>query len=239
MGHDLRAIVLEDDPDISRLIEKVVSDEGFDVRLASTIEECRRAMQWFDAAIFIVDIGLPDGSGLSMVREIRARGRAGILILSGRADEVDKVLGLEFGADDYVTKPFRPRELIARLRALYRRVASMPATEPSAPAMARSIPDFEIAGYRLFLEARRVVDEDGRDVTLTAAEFDVLNALLELGGTIATRDQIIGAARRRNWSANDRTIDGIVSRLRRKLPVPGSQPHFIRTMYGAGYMLTT
>lgn len=239
MDRDRRAIVLEDDPDISRLIEKVVSEEGFEVHLVSTIEECRGAMQWFDAAIFIVDIGLPDGSGLAIVQEIRTRGSAGILILSGRADEVDKVLGLEFGADDYVTKPFRPRELIARLRALHRRVVSMPATEASESAMAREIPDFEIAGYRLFLEARRVVDEDGRDVTLTAAEFDVLIALLELGGTIATRDQITEAARRRNWSASDRTIDGIVSRLRRKLPVPGSQPHFIRTMYGAGYMLTT
>ena len=219
-----------------RLIDKVVSDEGFEVQLASTIEECRQAMQWFDASIYIVDVGLPDGSGLSIVQEIRTRGGAGILILSGRADEVDQVLGLEFGADDYVTKPFRPRELVARLRALYRRVASAPVAEP--PELAEAIPDFEIAGYRMFVEARRVVDADGRDVTLTAAEFDVFNALLELGGTIATRDQIIETVRRRNWSANDRTIDGIVSRLRKKLPVHGTQPHFIRTIYGAGYMLT-
>lgn len=230
-----KVIIVEDEPDVLELVNSVASGEGFEVRPATSLDACREAMRSFDASVFIIDVGLPDGSGLSILPEIRTRGNVGILILSGHSGEVDQVLGLELGADDYVTKPFRPRELAARLRALYRRVAAT--SDDVLPPPTGTAPDFIIYGYQLFLQERRLVDAEGRDVVLTAAEFDVFVALLEFRGKLASREQIIELVRRRNWSGNERAIDGIVSRLRRKLPVEGNRPHFIRTVHGAGYMI--
>ncbi len=230
-----KVIVLEDDPDVLQLVDRVATGDGFEVHGALSLAECRRKMRAVDPTIFIVDVNLPDGSGLSFVPEIREHSRAGILILSARTAEVDQVLGLEMGADDYVAKPFRPRELVARMRALHRRLSARPGEVP-APQH-DGAPDFTLSGYQLFLQARRVIDPEGRDIALTAAEFDVFAALMEFEGRIASRDEIIETVRRRNWSGNERAIDGIVSRLRRKLPVPESQPHFIRTVYGVGYLV--
>lgn len=233
-----RVLVVEDNADIRFLLESTIRKEGFHVRVAETLEDCRAAAADFDATLFVIDVDLPDGSGLSLVRELREQGNVGILMLSGRAAEVDQVLGLEMGADDYVAKPFRPRELVARLRAIERRVLAVP-----APGRTRTLdsdsPDFAVAGYCLFLQSRRLLDPSGAEVPLTSAEFDVLVALLEFRGKVANRDQIIEAVRRRNWSGNERAIDGIVSRLRRKLPMQDAQAHFIRTVHGVGYMVVT
>ncbi|MCC5983773.1 MAG: response regulator transcription factor [Rhodobacteraceae bacterium] len=233
-----RVLVVEDNADIRSLLESSIRNEGFHVRATETLEDCRAAVAEFDATLFVIDVDLPDGNGLSLVRELRAQGNVGILMLSDRAAEVDQVLGLEMGADDYVAKPFRPRELVARLRAIERRVLAAPAPgQPGTPG--GDAPDFTVAGYRLFLQARRLLDPGGAEVPLTSAEFDVLAALMEFRGKVANRDQIIEAVRRRNWSGNERAIDGIVSRLRRKLPMQDAQAHFIRTVHGVGYMVVT
>ena len=237
VARECDVIVVDDDHDILRLVGRALSGEGFGVRLTSSLEECRDAMKTFDASLFVIDVKLPDGSGLTLLQEIRARSNAGILMLSGRAEEIDQVLGLEMGADDYLAKPVRPRELVARLRALERRLFPAPVESPETTT--GPTPDFVIAGYGLFLSARRLVSPSGRDVALTAAEFDVLAALVEFKGKVASRDQIIEAVRRRNWSGNERAIDGIISRLRRKLPLQGARQHFIRTVHGVGYMITS
>lgn len=235
MARDPKVLVVEDDRDILCLLGKVLADEGFEVRLTTSLAGCRDAMKRFDASLFVIDVGLPDGSGLTLLPEIRSRSHAGILMLSGVAGEVDQVLGLEMGADDYITKPMRLREFVARLRAIERRI--LPPAE-DAPGLAGSTaPDFNMSGYSLFLRARRLVSPEGDDVALTDAEFDVLAALMEFEGQVASRDQIIESVRRRNWSGNERAIDGIVSRLRRKLPAQGAQPHLIRTVHGVGYMI--
>lgn len=236
MADGTRILVVEDDPDIRALLEAMMSAEGFDVRVAGSLQQCRTIMQQFDAALYLIDIGLPDGDGFSLVRDLRARGQVGVVVLSGRSAEVDQVLGLELGADDYVTKPFRSRELVARLRALERRVAV--ARGAGNGQDHENAPDFGVSGYNLYLRGRRLIDPIGNDVALTSAEFDVLVALMELKGKVASRDQIIESVRRRNWTGNERAIDGIVSRLRRKLPPQDSGAHFIRTVHGVGYMLT-
>jgi len=235
VARDPKVLVVEDDRDILCLLGKVLADEGFEVRLTTSLAGCRDAMKRFDASLFVIDVGLPDGSGLTLLPEIRSRSHAGILMLSGVAGEVDQVLGLEMGADDYIAKPMRLREFVARLRAIARRIL-LPAAD--APGLTGSTaPDFMMSGYSLFLRARRLVSPEGDDVALTDAEFDVLAALMEFGGQVASRDQIIESVRRRNWSGNERAIDGIVSRLRRKLPAQGAQPHLIRTVHGVGYMI--
>ncbi len=235
MPDGTRILVVEDDLDVRNLLETVISAEGFEVQVAGSLEQCRTIMKDFDAALYLIDVGLPDGDGFSLVRDLRARGHAGVVVLSGRSAEVDQVLGLELGADDYVTKPFRSRELVARLRALARRVAVAQGIADSQQD--ESAPDFQVAGYNLFLRGRQLIDPEGNDVALTSAEFDVLVALMEQKGKVASRDQIIQSVRRRNWTGNERAIDGIVSRLRRKLPTHETGPHFIRTVHGIGYML--
>ncbi len=236
MVADIRVLILEDDAEVRHLLQAIIAAEDFEVESAGSLEQCRKVMKTFDANLFVIDEGLPDGSGLSLVREIRARGDAGVLMLSGRSAEVDQVLGLELGADDYVTKPFRKRELLARLRAIARRISASP--RPAPPRTPQNGPDYQAAEYKLFLDSRRLSDPSGQGVKLTSAEFDVLVALMEMKGKVVSRDQIIASVQRRNWTGNERAIDGIVSRLRRKLPAPDEKTHFIRTVHGIGYMIT-
>ena len=232
-----RVLIVEDDLDVRNMLKAIIAEEGFHVATAASLAQCQRIMKTFDAALVLVDEGLPDGSGLSLVRQLSARDDVGVLMVSGRCAEVDQVLGLELGADDYVTKPFRKRELIARLRALARRIAKAPQAAPPPTAPERAEADFQAADYQVFLSSRRLTAPDGAEIDLTSAEFDVLVALFELKGKVVSRDQIIASVQRRNWSANERAIDGIVSRLRRKMPLRDTQAHFIRTVHGIGYMI--
>jgi two-component system, OmpR family, response regulator len=170
-----------------------------------------------------------------VLRSLKRRSSAGIIVLTGRRDETDHVIGLELGADDYVTKPFRRRELVARINAVLRRVQPPEFGTDLAPAPARAV-EHVFDGYRVNLETRRVHDPGGSEIELTTAEFNLLGALLGQRGQALSRAQLIEAIKGRDWEIHDRAIDGLVSRLRRKLPPwRGRVSPYIRTIHGIGY----
>ncbi|WP_245243369.1 response regulator transcription factor, partial [Pararhodobacter sp. SW119] len=218
---------IEDDQAIRTLLSDGLEAEGFDFRSAGSVNEFL-ALDSSSADLFLVDLGLPDGNGLSVVRRLREQSDAGIIVLTGRSEETEQILGLELGADDYVTKPFRPRELTARINAVLRRLVHNVAG--GAPTVGPLTIDHAFGEYRVSLVARRVLTEIDEEIALTSAEFDLLAALLSRRGHALTREQILYLMKGRDWELHDRAVDGVVSRLRRKLPSPPGHPPFIRTI---------
>ena len=233
-----RILAVDDEPAILELLALALEREGYSIDMAGSAGEFRDRVRQVDYDLFIIDLTLPDGNGLNLIREIRSDTTAGIIILTGRGEETDQVVGLEIGADDYVTKPFRPRELAARVNALYRRTSVQRSATPAPvePASRGPSVDHEFAGYKVSSGARRVWTTQGEEILLTTAEFSVLVAFLERRGRVLTRDQIMTLAKGRDWESYDRAIDGLVSRLRKKLPNPSGNGHFIRTVHNVGYV---
>lgn len=233
-----QVLAVDDEPAILELLRHSLEFEGYSVLTTTTAAEFRIMYAENDVAIFIVDVALPDGNGFALVKELRQTTTGGIILLTGRDSETDQVVGLEIGADDYVTKPFRMRELAARVNAVYRRTSmnqavsafSAPDVVPSAQTI-----DFEFDNYQLSIAARRLWHKDNGEVVLTTAEFDLLHALLRRRGQVLDRDQLLNAIKGREWESYDRAIDGLISRLRRKLPAEGRVTHYIRTVHGIGY----
>jgi len=234
-----KILLLDDDDQISRLLDDALSEDGCDVLIATSIARFRQlqAGQRFD--IYIVDLGLPDGNGLSLIQELAQDPSCGVIILSGRAAETDRVVGLEIGADDYITKPFRVREVLARVHALLRRTTKhrdtppQPVADSEAQGSSGGVIDFD--GYKLDLDARLFFAPDKSEITLTTAEFNLLAALLRHRGHVLSRDQLMNEIKGRDWESHDRAVDGLVSRLRHKVPVPEGRSHYIRTVHGIGY----
>ena len=236
MGKPL-IVAIDDERAILAMLSMALSAAGYEVSTAGTVAELR-ALDTSRAEIFIVDLSLPDGNGLALVKEFQSKPACGVIILSGRAGETDQVLGLELGADDYVTKPFRMRELVARVNAVHRRIAR--STDIGAGGNgakdAADLIDVSFDGYKISFQARRVWGPGGDEIALTTAELDLLMALLRRRGAVLNRDQIMAQMKGRDWVASDRAVDGLVSRLRRKLPAvaPRTTP-YIRTVHGSGY----
>lgn len=231
-------LAVDDEPGILELLRHALEFEGYSVLTTTTVAEFRILHAQNDVSIFIVDVALPDGNGFALVKELRQTTTGGIILLTGRDSETDQVVGLEIGADDYVTKPFRVRELSARVNAVYRRT-SMNQTAPTLPppvvAPMGSAVDFEFDDYQLSITSRRLWHKDNGEIVLTTAEFDLLHALLRRRGQVLDRDQLLNAIKGREWESYDRAIDGLISRLRRKLPAGGRVTHYIRTVHGIGY----
>ncbi|MGI5501288.1 response regulator transcription factor [Lentzea sp. CA-135723] len=212
----MRVLLVEDDEPIAESLTRGLSRYGFEVRWVRTGAEALAAE---DFAIVLVDLGLPDVDGLDVCRELRARGDVPIIVISARSDEVDRVVGLEIGADDYVTKPFGVREVVARMRAVLRR--ARPAREPENHGRVR----IDRRGRRVHL--------DGGEVELTPKEFDLLAFLAEDPGTVFTREQIMEAVWDENWFGPTKTLDVHVGVLRRKLGDAAS----LETVRGVGFRL--
>ena len=232
-------IAIDDERAILTMLSSALTAEGYQVRTAGTVAELR-AIETDQAKVAIIDLSLPDGNGLALVKEFRRKGDCGIIILTGRSDETDQVLGLEIGADDYITKPFRLRELVARVNAVHRRAAAAaPASATAEAASATSaVIDCAFDGYKISSSARQVWGPDGAEIDLTTAEFELLLALIRRKGAVLGRDQIMAQIKGRDWVASERAVDGLVSRLRRKLPaVPPRTTPYIRTVHGFGYSL--
>jgi DNA-binding response OmpR family regulator len=222
--------VVEDDPEVARVIVSALDEHRFAVERFGTARELLRRMRRLAADLCIVDLGLPDADGMQVVRELQEQFSCAIMIVTGRQDVSDRVLGLELGADDYVVKPFEPRELVARARSILRRTRS--AAEESAKAGRRTA---RFAGWS-FHEARNLlVAEDGRELVLSVAEARLLSMLLKRPNVILAREQLLGE---RNLSPYDRSIDVRISRLRRKLEADPENPRLIKTVYGGGYLLS-
>jgi two-component system, OmpR family, response regulator len=227
--------VLDDEPDITQLIARYLGAQGFRVSQTHRGDDLLALMRADTPALVLLDLGLPGEDGFAIARQLREHHRCGLVIVSGRGDAIDKVVGLDVGADDYVTKPFDLRELLARIKAVLRRL------QPAAPAPATAAPvaaeGFRFAQYTLDLAARRVADAAGRDVALKGGEFDLLVTLCRHAGRVLSRDFLLDATRGREAGPFDRTVDVQVGRLRRKLEAEDSGAVIIKSVRGAGYLL--
>jgi len=234
-----RVLILDDEDQIAKLLEVALTEDGCDVCTVGTISEFQdeQARQIFD--IYIIDLGLPDGNGLTLIQELSRDPACGVIILSGRGAETDRIIGLEIGADDYIAKPFQLRELVARVHAVLRRTQKHRIAQQELARDPDSTPDttstIQFDDFRLDLGARLLFAPDGEEIELTTAEFDLLEALLKRRGQVLSRDQIMNAIKGRDWQTHDRAVDGLVSRLRGKIPAPTGRSHYIRTVHGVGY----
>jgi two-component system OmpR family response regulator len=226
-------LVVEDDGEMRVLVARLLREAGFRVSAARDGREMWEIMEGPAGApdLVLLDVMLPGASGLDLLRGLRERGRVPVMMLTARGEEMDRVLGLELGADDYVAKPFAPRELVARVRALLRRAAP---TEAAPGPRSRRI---AFAGWVLDTARRELVSPDGASVDLSGAEYDLLLAFLEHPGRVMSREQLLEVAKRRvGVDPFDRTVDVQVSRLRRKIEPEEGSPPLIKTVRGAGYV---
>ncbi|MGP8436393.1 response regulator [Paraburkholderia fungorum] len=225
-------LAVDDDPAIRELLAGYLGDNDVRVTVASCGKEMTQALEAFAIDLVILDLRLRGEDGAQIARQLRERSNLPIIIVSGKRDEADRVMALELGADDYITKPFSNRELLARIRALLRRAGgSTPATGRISDARA-----YRFAGWELNLGTRRLTDPKGAPVDLTNGEFCLLNALLASPGRVLSRDQLLESSRMYD-DVYDRSIDVQILRLRRKIETDPSHPALIRTVRGAGYVL--
>jgi two-component system OmpR family response regulator len=234
--------VLDDEPDITQLIARYFGAQGFRVTELHGGSPLMELMRSDPPSLVLLDLGLPGEDGFAIARQLREHYRCGLIIVTGRGDAIDKVVGLEVGADDYVTKPFDLRELLARCKAVLRRLeVALPATAP-APLAAVAPPPamrevLRFAGHAIDVAARRLTGQGGHDVSLTSGEFDLLLTFCRHPGRVLSRDFLLDATRGREAGPFDRTIDVQVGRLRRKLEVDPENPSIIKSVRGAGYLL--
>ncbi|ATA56436.1 MULTISPECIES: winged helix-turn-helix domain-containing protein [Variovorax] len=226
--------VLDDEVDITLLLANYLQGHGYRVTQIHDGAALRSLMAADPADLVLLDLGLPGEDGFSIARHMRENWRCGLVIVTGRGDPVDKVVGLEVGADDYVTKPFDLRELAARVKAVLRRLtpdASAAAAAPTPPERLR------FAGWRLDTAARSLSNAQGEAVALTTGEFDLLCAFARHPGRVLSRDFLLEQTRGREAAPFDRTIDVQVGRLRKKIEANADDPQLIKSVRGAGYIL--
>ena len=226
-------LFVEDDAEIRKLVAHFLGENGFRVSVAGDGREMDRALSVGRIDLLILDIMLPREDGLSICRRVRAARGVPIIMLTARGSEVERIVGLEMGADDYLTKPFSTHELLARIRAVLRRVQ---AVSPAPPEQRHSRMSF--VGWRLDVGSRRLHASDGTRVPLTGGEFELLVAFCEHPNRVLTRDQLLDLTRGRGLTPFDRSIDVQVSRLRRKIEADPKSPQLIKTVRGGGYFFT-
>jgi len=230
MEEATKILVVEDDPEIRDLLEEFLTVEGYIVQTADSPPSADRLVERRWADLIILDLMMPKEDGLSFCRRIRARSQVPIIMLTAKTAEIDRIVGLEFGADDYLGKPFNPRELLARIRAIMRRAAGGSGTDKASSVR-------RFAGLVVDPEARSIMTEDGTTVPLTTAEFDLLACFLERPKRVLSRDQLLDFTRGSSSESYDRTIDVTISRLRTKLAacLP-PDVRVITTVRNAGYL---
>jgi len=224
-------LVVDDDAQIRTLLEEYLTENELRVSLASSGKQMTQVLAEEAIDLVVLDLRLAGEDGMAIVRTLREQSAIPIVMLTGVRDEADRVMGLELGADDYLTKPFSPRELLARIRTVLRRTKSAAPAQPQHELRAYRFADFE-----LNLRTRRLKRSDGEYIELTNGEFNLLAALLAAPQRILTRDQILEASRVYDNEVYDRSIDVQVLRLRRKIEPDPSQPGFIVTERGVGYI---
>ena len=227
--------VLDDEVDITTLLASYLQTHGFRVSQLHSGAALLELMSRDAPTLVLLDLGLPGEDGFAIARQLREHWRCGLVIVTGRGDSIDKVVGLEVGADDYVTKPFDLRELLARVKAVLRRLA--PAESGPSAANVKSSTLLRFAQWELDTAARRLLDPDRNEVPLTTGEFDLLNTLATHPGRVLSRDFLLEHTRGRDGGPFDRTIDVQVGRLRKKLESDPNNPQIIKSVRGAGYIL--
>jgi two-component system OmpR family response regulator len=233
MSDNGHILVVDDQQEICDLVQDYLTSEGYRVSTAHDGSGMRRVLSQAPVDLVILDLMLPGEDGLTLARALRSDSGIGIIILTGRGETVDRIIGLEMGADDYLPKPFHLRELLARVKSVLRRVQSRTGDNPS-PNRSRA----EFAGWHLDLSSRELLSPTGEEIRLTTGEFDLLTAFVNNANQVLSRDRLLDLARNREAGPFDRTIDVQVGRLRRKLEDDPQNPNLIKTVRGSGYIFT-
>ncbi|OGA07272.1 MAG: DNA-binding response regulator [Betaproteobacteria bacterium RIFCSPHIGHO2_12_FULL_69_13] len=225
-------LVVDDDREIRRLIEEYLVQADYRVTTVGEGKAMRRALENHRIDLVVLDLMLPGEDGLSLCRELRSRSNLPVLMLTARGAEIDRIVGLEMGADDYLAKPFNPRELLARIRSILRRAHALPPN-----LVAEEVSAFRFAGWLLDVASRNATAPDGLVVPLSGAEFRLLRVLLEHPQRVLSRDQLLELVNGREAILFDRSIDVLIGRLRKRLRDDGKEPSLIKTVRGEGYVL--
>src|SRR5438552_3918375 len=233
MSDTAHILVVDDQQEICDVVQEYLTGEGYRVSTASVGGGMRRVLGQSHVDLVILDLMLPGEDGLTLARSLRSESGIGIIILTGRGETVDRIIGLEMGADDYLPKPFHLRELMARVKSVLRRVQTrIGESQPTVRTHAR------FGGWSLDLSSRELVSPTGEEVRLTTGEFDLLSAFVNNANQVLSRDRLLDLARNREAGPFDRTIDVQVGRLRRKLEDDPQRPTMIKTVRGTGYIFT-
>ena len=227
----VRVLVVDDDPAIRQMLAEYLSEHGYDVAVAASGDAMRAEIERAVPALVLLDVGLPGEDGLTLARFLREHYELGIIMVTGADEVIDRVAGLEVGADDYIAKPFDPRELRARVKSVLRRLQGK--GKPASKAVREQV---AIGACMLNLRSRSLCDAKGREVPITAMEFSLLKTFVEHPNQVLSRDQLLTMTRNREWEPYDRSIDIRITRLRRKLEDDPARPRVIKTVRGAGYM---
>ena len=223
-------LVVDDHREIRDLLAKYLAKHGFRVSAAESAAKARRLLEASVIDLVVLDIMMPGEDGLSLCRHLRANTHLPVIMLTAMAEDTDRVIGLEMGADDYLTKPFNPRELLARIKAVLRRVQSLPPQRGQIKAK-----EVRFDRWSLNVGRRELVDQDGLAVPLSTAEFRLLSVFLDHAGLVLSRDQLLDLTVGRSADPFDRAIDNQVSRLRKKIETDPKSPALIKTHWGGGY----
>lgn len=235
-------LVVDDDPDVRLLLRECLEMEGYRVIEASDGAGLKLALTTSKIDLVTLDLNLGGEDGFALAREIRARQNIPIIMISGKSDTIDRVVGLELGADDYITKPFHLREVLARVRAVLRRyeIHSVADTEKHGTAAhsAPSSPTFAFEGWQLNLDRRELRRDPHNEVELTTSEFNLLAIFVQRPARVLSRDDIMDLLKGHDWSPLDRSIDSLVARLRKKIEQDSDAPKLVKTVRGVGYVFS-
>lgn len=235
MTEPTRIFIVDDDPTVREFLRDYLSENGFEVHEADSGAVLRQLFEQYMPQAVLLDVGLPGEDGLSLARFVRERFDVGIIMVSGAGETVDRIVGLEVGADDYVSKPFEPRELRARLKSVvrrYQRSGSTSATDVESSAGTR----VRLGGCLLDMQSQRLFGLDGAEIPITNMEFDLLRVFVERPNRPLSRDQLLTLTQNREWDPFDRSIDIRITRLRRKVEADPNKPQVLKTVRGVGYM---
>lgn len=229
MTDDLHLLLVEDEPVTRRRMAEYFRNEGFIVSEATCGSDMKRMLGDRHVDLVLLDINLPGEDGLSLARKLRVTEDVAIIMVTGRDEDIDRIIGLEVGADDYVTKPFHPRELLARVKNVLRRTRENPTSHGDESGQRM------FSGWCLDLDKRMLLDLDQNPVELTRAEFDLLSILCRFPNQTLSRDHLMPKIAHRGWTPEDRTIDVLIRRLRQKIELDPAAPELIQTIHGEGY----
>ena len=228
-----KVLIVDDDRDIRESMGEYLQGHGYDVALADGGEAMRRALAAALPDVVLLDLNMPGEDGLSLARWLRANHDVGIIMVTGAGEVVDRVVGLEVGADDYLAKPFDPRELRARLKSVLRRTRGQGGAPAARVDAGKRV---KVGRCTLDLQTHQLVGPDGEDLPLTGMEFDLLRVFVERPNQVLSRDQLLTHTRNREWEPFDRSIDIRMARLRKKIEADPEKPKTLKTVRGAGYI---
>ena len=229
-------LIVDDDPGVREMIAEYLTENGYEALQAESGDAMRQVLATRVPDVVLLDVRLGREDGLTLARYLRERYNVGIIMVTAAGDVVDRVVGLEVGADDYIAKPFDPRELRARLRSVMRRVQAPAATRSGGAAPTAGGQQVSVGACTLDLASHRLLGPERQEIALTSMEFDLLKVFVEHPNQILSRDQLLNFTRNRDWQPFDRSIDIRIARLRRKIETDPDRPALIKTVRNAGYM---